>query len=204
MASKSIKHFFQSLKERIETYESVSSFSEISRRYFVINGFDGAVTILGIILGTYMVGNTDPRIVIGSGLGSSLAMAISGFSGAYIAEKAERLRKMRELERSLFMDVNGTIIEKASDFASILIAAIDGLAPALTSFIGLFPFILCLKGIIQLKTATYISSLLIFILLFIMGSYIGKIARENVIKYGLLTFSAGLLVSLFSLLIGHI
>jgi len=71
---------------------------EIARRYFVMNSFDGALTILGIIIAVYLSGQNNPGVIITSSLGASIAMAVSGIWGAYSIEKAERQRVLKELE----------------------------------------------------------------------------------------------------------
>ena len=84
--------------EKFRVYLHVTKASGIARRYFVMNGFDGAMTVFGIVLGSWIAGVSKPNIIILAGLGACLAMGISGFSGAYMAEKAERERHLKEME----------------------------------------------------------------------------------------------------------
>ena len=60
---------------------------EIVRRYIIINTFDGALTILGIVLAVIMSGIRDPQLVIIPSIGASVAMAVSGIWGSYAAEE---------------------------------------------------------------------------------------------------------------------
>ena len=76
--------------EKIRRYIRISEVAPISRRYFIMNAFDGATTILGIVIGAYVVGITNELWVIWSGLGAALAMGLSGFAGAYMIKEAER------------------------------------------------------------------------------------------------------------------
>lgn len=39
------------IKSKIKIYNDITNFSEIARRYFINNFYDGALTILGIVLG---------------------------------------------------------------------------------------------------------------------------------------------------------
>ncbi len=39
---------------KIRRYIKISGFAPIGRRYFIMNAFDGATTILGIMVGTYV------------------------------------------------------------------------------------------------------------------------------------------------------
>ena len=39
--------------EKIRRYIRISGVAPISRRYFIMNAFDGATTVLGIVIGAY-------------------------------------------------------------------------------------------------------------------------------------------------------
>jgi len=65
-----------------------------------MNGFDGAMTTFGIILGSWIAGVTKPEVVLLAGFGACLAMGVSGFFGALMAEKAERERHLKEMEEA--------------------------------------------------------------------------------------------------------
>ncbi|MDH5376372.1 MAG: hypothetical protein OEZ21_11250, partial [Candidatus Bathyarchaeota archaeon] len=70
--------------EKLRRYIRISGVAPISRRYFIMNAFDGATTILGIVIGAYVAEITSEFLVIWSGLGATLAMGLSGFVGAYM------------------------------------------------------------------------------------------------------------------------
>jgi predicted membrane protein (TIGR00267 family) len=76
-----------------------------------MNGFDGALTTLGVIMGAYIAGVLEIKLILSAGFGASLAMGISGATGAYMAEKAERVKSMKELEEAMFTTLNDTVIE---------------------------------------------------------------------------------------------
>jgi len=116
--------------EKFRVYLHVTKASGIARRYFVMNGFDGAMTVFGIVLGSWIAGVSKPNIIILAGLGACLAMGISGFSGAYMAEKAERERHLKEMEEVATGKVD-PIQYEAARFITFYVAFIDGLSPAL-------------------------------------------------------------------------
>ena len=64
--------------------------SEIARRYFAMNAFDGVLTIIGVLMGNLVAGVSSAQIVLSTGLTTSGAMGISGLWGAYLTESAER------------------------------------------------------------------------------------------------------------------
>lgn len=55
--------------------------SEIARRYFVMNAFDGVLTIIGVLVGNLTAGVEDPNVVLSTGLATSVVMGISGLWG---------------------------------------------------------------------------------------------------------------------------
>ena len=184
-----------------ETYVEVSRVGEIARRYFVMNAFDGALTMLGFVVGSFLSGLTKPHVVVSGGLGASLAMGISGFVGALLSEKAEREREIRELEKTLFTRLKGTgnIVERANMLAVALTAIVDATAPALAAIISAAPFIYAMYFGLEFYTAVISSIIITLLIVFLLGVYLGKISGENPVKYGLIMVLAGLLISLITL-----
>lgn len=147
--------------------------------------------MLGIVIGAHVAGNIDPRIVVGAGLGGIVAMGVSGFTGAFLSERAERQRKLKDIERHLFTNLENSVLESASNFAAIWVALVDGAAPAITAFISLSPFILALQGVISVPLAVISAVALSILSLFVLGAYLGKVSKENIFLYGLQTSLAG-------------
>ena len=56
-------------------YIRISEIASIGGRYFIMNSFDGATTILGIVLGACVAGISNEFWVVWSGLGATLAMS---------------------------------------------------------------------------------------------------------------------------------
>ena len=163
----------------------------IARRYFVKNGFDGSMTMLGIIVGAWVVNVTQSEIIVTAGLGACLAMGISGLSGAYMTERAERKRDLKNLETAMMTKLNDSVITDATKFVSFYAAIVDGGSPILTALISLSPFFLVIYGLIAVQSA-YIASLVVtLVTLFMLGIYLGKIAKENALLYGIQTLVAG-------------
>lgn len=143
------------------------------------------MTILGVVVGGYVTGEISSRLVIGTGAGASLAMGISGFFGAYMTEKAERIHKLKKLHRAMLVDVSDTVHGKASTAAALWAALVDGISPALTATIGMIPFILSYMGTISVIAAMQASVVLIIMTLFALGAFLGKVSEENVLAWGL-------------------
>jgi predicted membrane protein (TIGR00267 family) len=179
---------------KIKTYIKVSGVAPISRRYFVMNAFDGVMTVLGIIIGTYVTGTKEAFRIISAGLGASLAMGISGFVGAYMTEEAERTKQLRSLERSMLRKLGKTVIGRAGKFAMMYTALVYGLSPALTSIISISPIFLVPFGILPISYAIKTSILTSLFILFTVGMFLGKISGKNFIISGLRMLIVGLIL----------
>ena len=176
----------------------------IARRYFIKNGFDGSMTVLGIVVGSWTVGVTRPEIIVTAGLGACLAMGVSGLFGAYMTERAERKNRLKSLEAAMLTDLSNSIHQDASNFASVYAAVIDGASPMLTATISLIPFIFTRSGMFVISDAYIASLILTLATLFSFGLYLGRIAKENILLYGLQTVASGLLIVSIIFLLGAI
>lgn len=187
--------------ERFREYLEVSRAHEIARRLFVMNAFDGALTIMGVVIGAHFSGVTDPRVVIVAGIGGSVAMGISGISGAYLAERAERKRDLKKLETAMLRRLDGTQFARASEFASFVIAFVDGISPAISAAILVMPYFF-VPGI-SMDTAFYISLSLGLTELFTLGVFLARISDEKPLLSGIQMIIIGvitiLIVSLLAL-----
>jgi predicted membrane protein (TIGR00267 family) len=190
----------KNLIRKVRVYLHITKASGIARRYFVMNGFDGAMTIFGIVLGSWMAGVTKPQVVLLAGFGACLAMGVSGFFGAFMAEKAERERHLKDMEEATKNQVD-PIHYDAARFVVYYVALIDGLSPALTATISLTPFILAAIKIISISNAYFASLALSMASLFLLGIYLGKIAKENGWLYGVAMIAVGALTALAIFLI---
>jgi len=186
-------------RDNFKHYLKISGIGEIARRYFIMNAFDGAVTMLGILIGAYVGGAVSPKIILSAGLGAGIAMGVSGFFGAYLAEEAERSRRIRSLEKALHIDLDDTLIGRAATFAAVMAALIDALSPMLAALISISPFILSFMGILDPWLSYMVSIGLILTLLLILGIFLGKVSGENTLYYALATTSAGLVTGLIGM-----
>ena len=194
----------RSLFKKVRSYLRITGMSPIARRYFVKNGFDGSMTVLGIVVGSWIVDVTQPEIIVTAGLAACLAMGVSGLFGAYMTERAERKRTLKTLEAAMLTDLTNSIQSDASDFVSIYAAFIDGASPMLTAIVSLIPFILTLMGVLVIWNAYIISLVLTLTTLFALGVYLGRIAKENILLYGVQTVAAGMLIVVIVFLIGSL
>ena len=187
---------------RIKLYIEVTHIGDIARRYFVKNGMDGSMTVLGIILGSWVAKVENPYVIVMAGFGACLAMGVSGLFGAYITEKAERKRIIKDLEESILSDLDGSLQQNASEFVPALAALVDGLSPSLTATVSLIPFIISMMGLLSIWDSYVISTVLTFAPLFALGLFLGRVARERMWLYGLQMVAAGAVITLIVYVLG--
>jgi predicted membrane protein (TIGR00267 family) len=187
--------------DEIGTYLRVTRAQRILRRYFAMNAFDGAMTSLGVVIGSYISNISDPRAIIGVIIVSGIAMAVSGFSGTYMTESAERSRSLNELEDAMLVDLDDTIYGRASRFVSLFAAVVDGSAPFVASIPTVVPFYLSLIGLLPIDIAFYASIGAALAVLFLLGVFLGKVSEGNLLYSGIKMVVAGLAVALLALLL---
>ena len=193
--------FISEFLEEIQTYNQIVGIEKIARRYFAMNAFDGVLTTIGILSGSYLAGVRDLSIPIRTGIATSIAMGISGLWGAYLTETAERQRELAELEKISLIDQSDTSIGRASRFAVIVVSLVDGIAPALAALIVLIP--LFLDSIINNPVLSYgLSGATALLSLFVLGLFLGKVSEKNLIGYGVKTLLAGVLAIAINFLLG--
>ncbi len=177
--------------ERFRTYLRVSQAYKIARRLFVMNAFDGILTLMGVVIGAHFSGLSDPDIVIKAGAGGSIALGISGMSSAYLAERAERRRDLKKLESAMLIDLKKSQFARASEFATIVVALVNGISPAVGAAILVLPYLLVPR--IDMEAAFIASLGLGLGCLFVLGLFLAKISHERMITSGIRMILVGLL-----------
>ncbi|MFQ6061147.1 MAG: VIT1/CCC1 transporter family protein [Thermoplasmata archaeon] len=191
---------YREWKDRIRRYEEITRCGAIVRRYFVIGAFDGALTILGVILGAFFAGGGREQVplIIAAGLSAAVALAVSSVVGAYEVERIEKTLDRRRVERALLSEV-GYEHREAYRFAARISAFAHGVSPLIASMIPIVPLYL----ITDYFWGTVAASILTLSLLFLMGWYLGRLAKEFAFFTGLRFVLAGLGTAAIILLIGH-
>jgi predicted membrane protein (TIGR00267 family) len=169
---------------------------DIVRRYFVVNGFDGALTMLGLIMGFVFSGPVESSVIISACLGAAIALAMSGMSSAYISEYAERQHALEILEDAMISDLHNSAQGDAARSVPVLVALVNGLAPFIISLLILFPLFLSRAGFILPFSPLYFSIIIAFILIFLLGVFLGNIAGISWLRSGLQTLVVAIITSL--------
>ncbi len=182
-------------------WQQISSSGKIARRYFVVNGFDGALTLLGMNMGFYVSGEGDLPVIISACLGASVALGVSGVTSAYISESAERERELHALEAAMVSDLTDTDHGRAYRFAPLWIAAVNGFAPFLFGLIIILPLWLASEGVVLPPGPVESALITALIILFLLGIVIGRIQGRFWLWSGLRTLTIALLTALLIYLI---
>ncbi len=185
------KNPIRRLLDQANQYNDIANVGEIARRYFVMNAFDGVLTIIGMLMGNMAAGVTNPNIVITTGLSTSIAMGISGLWGSYLTESAERKHDLDELSSSTLTDLNNSRIGRASRYAAVTVSIVDGISPLLAALLVLIPFFI--HGVFPNIQVVYYTTLgVALVTLFALGVFLGNISKENLIISGIKTTIAGI------------
>jgi predicted membrane protein (TIGR00267 family) len=149
----------------------------IARRYFVVNGFDGALAMLGLVMGFYVTGDASLEVAVTACMGGAVALGVSGLSSAYISESAERRRDLRSLEEAMAGEsLHESSHGRAARLAPLYIAAVNGLAPFVTALLIIAPLWLVRWGLVLPVSPFAVSAAVATFLLFLYGVYLGVVS----------------------------
>jgi predicted membrane protein (TIGR00267 family) len=208
------------LFKKWKRYAEISEVAPIARRFFVMNAFDGSLTTLGIIMGAWISNGGLIRFfssfifspdlisfVVLTGFATSVAMGVSGLWGSYLTEAAERTKEIKDLESSMACnegELKHSVFGKAQRFASIVAALVDGLSPAGAALLCLIPFFIGLPFNMPNPVVFPASLVMTFIVLFVLGMYLGRLSKTRLIISGVKMMIAGFMVIGLTLLLPQI
>jgi len=178
--------------KQIKTLLEISHSEEIMRRYFVVNGFDGALTMLGLIMGFYVSDRIDIAVVITSCLAAALALGMSGISSAYISEAAERRRTLAQLEKAMVTSLNKSHHARAAIWIPWLIALVNGTAPLIIALIIIVPLWLARSGMVLGLEPLPAAMAVALVIIFLLGVFLGRVGGTFWLWSGLQSLAVAL------------
>lgn len=187
---------------RLDSFlKRVREIGPILRRLFINTLFDSTFTLLGIIIGSVFAAAPDLRLIIGTAIASSVALGISSGVSVYESETMERERRMVELEKALFVDLQDTIITKNYKTYALILAFVNFLTPLVCCGLILIPFVLALFQVFDVMIAAWTSVAVALGIIFVAGTFFGRSGKTNpVIKglrmvfFGVIAFVSGYLI----------
>jgi len=184
-------------------YDRITKMSRIARRYFVLNAFDGALTIFGVVLGSYLADVAHPEVVIAVGLSTSIALGISGLWGSFLTESAERKKELKDLERLMMVKLDKSEISAAAKWAIYVTAFINAVAPVAAAMVVLAPFFAAEAKIVEMSQAYVLALGLSFLVFFLLGVFLGRISKTSVIVDGAKMLLAGMSAAVITWALSH-
>lgn len=169
----------------------------IIRRYFVVNGFDGALAMLGLVTGFYLSGTTELDVIIGACLGATIALGVSGVTSAYLSESAERQRSLSELEEAMVSDLSQSAPASAARLMPLVIALVNGAAPVVLALFIISPLWLYRAGVVLPLSPLPLAIVTAFVCIFGLGVFLGRVAGTSWLWSGI----KSLLIALVTVLI---
>ncbi len=178
----------------------------IARRYFITNGFDGVLTMLGLLMGFRVSGAQSLELMISACLGGAVALFMSGLTSAYISESAEKENELHKLEQSMLTSLEDSTHAEAARLIPCLIALVNGFSPLLLALLILTPLFLAqqqlLAGLPPLDTALAIALLLTFLLGVFLGRVSGRFWLWTGLRALIIAAATSVLILLLHLLLG--
>jgi len=172
---------------QVQLFIQIAKAQGIARRYFVVNGFDGALTMLGIVVGFYFSEGASVEVALSACIGAAVALGMSGVTSAYISERAEREIELRELEQAMVKNLGDSAHGKVVRFIPPIIGIVNGLSPLLISLIIILPFWLPVP-LFGFRFDPFEASIfLAFLCLFLLGVFLGKISGSAWLWSGIKT-----------------
>jgi len=160
----------------------------ILRRYFVVNGFDGALTMLGLLMGFYVSNSTELPVIISVCLGAAIALCMSGITSAYISEAAEKQHELKKLEEAMLKNLETSAYGQATRIMPIVVAAINGLTPLIISLIVMLPLIIANWRSELIQQPLEIATAIAFAIIFLLGIFLGRISGHFWLWSGIKSF----------------
>ena len=160
--------------DRLRFLFQLTSAHTIARRYFVTNGFDGALAMLGLAMGFRSGSEVPVPVIISACLGAAVALTVSGLVSAYVSESAEREKELKELEQAVVGDLEDTAHGRAARLVPFLIAMVNGLAPLLMALLIMTPLWLSQRGVPLPLEPLETSIAVAFVTVFLLGVFIGR------------------------------
>uniref|UniRef100_A0A7C5Y737 VIT family protein n=1 Tax=Caldiarchaeum subterraneum TaxID=311458 RepID=A0A7C5Y737_CALS0 len=194
-------NFFADIWSNVQRSLEISEKQVAIRRYFFSNSFDGVLAMMGLSLGAAIVPGTKISTVVFAGLGTAIAMLVSGVSGIYLTESAETRRLMREIQESMLRDVSDTVIGKAAAIGTLIVSFVGGFSNFLLSMAVLLPYIVSLIVVELQPMAPALSAAVALVILFVLGMFLGKFSRINIVMTGLRMAGLGIITAALILLV---
>ncbi len=167
---------------------------EAVQKYAINTLFDSVNTLMGVILGTFLLGNATVRILVTSILTTSVALGISSGTSTFEAERLEQDRKLKEIEMAMIQEFDNSILKKNARKLVGFVGIVNFLTPVLIATMVISVLLL----VFNLVIAIFIALGLMFTVLFLAGFFFGKVNQLSPFKHAFRMFGIGIATALVS------
>ena len=157
------------------------------RRYFVVNGFDGALTMLGLIIGFLFSPPSSLQVMINACMGATIALAVSGTSSAYVSEQAELRLALSNLQEAMVTELQEGAHAEAARWVPIFIALVNGSSPLIISLLIIAPLWLATQGVTFIITPLQAAIFIAVLIIFLFGVFLGRLSGVTWLISGIKT-----------------
>ncbi len=182
--------------------------SEAYKRYLIRGFIDGVLSSLGVVIGASTAiglgsASQAATIIIAAGIGGGVANGFSNILGAFVGEKLVKEEELRKIEKSMLKKgaLQGTELDKKLEKRVFYSGIYDGIATIIGSLVPVAPFIFGIFVNLESLFLLYISIFVSLLVFFILGLYVGKISKENIIFSGMKLVGFGIVTLIVTLLI---
>jgi len=167
-----------------DKWSGIKDVEPVLRRFIINTLFDSTFTLVGIIVSSAFIQNPEIRVTLGTMISSSVALGISTGTSVYEAESLEGEKDIKEKERALLEDLEGTQITKNTKRKAFYISLFSMLTPLFICSLTIPPFVLALIGLINVHMASWFAIGISFAILFFAGIYFDGHRKKSALIKG--------------------
>jgi len=167
------------------------------KKHFIRGIVDGSLATLGVVIGASAA---IPPIIVAAALGGVMANGVANSLSAFSSEKVFQFAELRKTEKSMVRkSLKGSTPEHMKSRATVRASLTDGLATIVGGSIPIIPYLLLPAAIAMLISICSVISIV-----FIIGLYIGKLSKENILVSALKMVFFGIAVVAIAYLVQYI
>ena len=154
-----------------------------------LRGFiDGTLSTLGIVIGAASASNV---VIIAAALGGMLANGISNLLSAFSAEGAEQYQELRRIEEAMVSrEMKGSELDRRISRRTLASGIVDGAATIVGGGIPILPYLF-----LPPFEAMLVAIGVVVTIISLVGIYLGKLSRRNIVLSALKMATFGLVVA---------
>ena len=140
-----------------------------------LRGFiDGLLSTLGIVIGASSATN---RVILAAAIGGTIANGISNILSAFSATGLESYSELRAVEKAMLSaDLSKSEMGRSASARTRASGIADGLGTVAGGGMSIIPYLF-----LQAPQATIMAAVLAVVLTALVGVYLGKLSRQNVL-----------------------